>query len=137
MIQGQIVWFEIPVKDLDRSMFFYSEVLAIKIQKVKFLEQEYGILNKDKDTIKGVLIERKDHNPKTEIILFFYVVDILESLREVVRLGGQIVIGKTMLKQKTKDGQILITSNLIDGELGYYAEFIDCEGNRICLYSNS
>ena len=65
------------------------------------------------------------------------MVDILESIREVEKCGGQVTMRKTMLKKKTKDGQIIITSNLIDGELGYYAEFVDCEGNRICLYSNS
>ncbi len=137
MEQGQIVWFEIPVKDLDRAILFYSAVLSIKIQKNKFLDTEYGIFNKDKSPIGGALVSKENHKPSSEMVLFFYVVSISESLKDVVKFGGQIIIEKTLLKQKNAEGYLTINSNLIDGNIGYYAEFLDCEGNRICLYSNS
>lgn len=137
MINGQIVWFEIPVIDLDRATKFYSEVLGVKIERRTFLETENGILNFDKDAIKGVLVVKEDHKPGQGIVLFFFVVDLLESLEKVTELGGKILVNKTLLKQKTASGSLTINSNLIDNNLGYYAEFIDCEGNRICLYSNS
>lgn len=100
MIQGQIVWFEIPVKNLDRAIVFYSEVLCIKIEKNKFLEQEYGVFNIDKSAIRGVLVAKEKHNPGTGIILFFYVVDLLDSLKSVVKFGGQVIVEKTLIKQK-------------------------------------
>lgn len=55
MMNGQIVWFEIPVKELDRSILFYKEVLSVSIEKNKFLEEEYGIFNKVKDNVRGAL----------------------------------------------------------------------------------
>jgi predicted enzyme related to lactoylglutathione lyase len=138
MIQGQITWFEIPVENLDRAILFYSEVLAIKIEKNKFLAQEYGIFNKDTgDTVKGALVKKTDYHPGAGIILFFYVIDLLESLKKVERFGGKVLVEKTLLKQQTAEGFLSIKQNLIDGNIGYIAEFLDCEGNRICLYSNS
>ena len=137
MIQGQIVWFEIPVENLDKAILFYAEVLSIKIERIKFLDQEYGVFNKNKDTIKGVLVAKKAENRGAGIVLFFYVIDISESLKSVVELGGKIVVGKTLITKKSSEGHSTISNNLIDGNVGYYSEFLDCDGNRICLYSNS
>lgn len=137
MIQGQIIWFEIPVKNLDRAIVFYSEVLFIKIEKIKFLEQEYGVFNIDKSAIRGAIVAKENHNPGTGIILFFYVVDLIDSLKSVVKFGGRVVVEKTLIKQKNTEGYLTINNNLIDGNIGYYAEFIDREGNLACLYSNS
>jgi uncharacterized protein len=137
MVQGQITWFEIPVEDLDRAIAFYSEVLRIKIEKNTFLKNEYGIFNKEINTIKGALVKKKNHQPGVGIVLFFYVVDLLDSLRKVAQFGGKVLVEKTLLKQETAEGFLAIKQNLIDGNIGYYAEFYDSEGNRICLYSNS
>jgi predicted enzyme related to lactoylglutathione lyase len=136
MTNGKIVWFEIPVNHLERSIQFYSKVLSVKIEKNKFLDEEHGVFN-IQDSVRGVLVERKDHNFCPGIVLFFYVIDISESIREVERNGGQIIRGKTLIKQRNQFGQVTINDNLIDGNLGYYAEILDCDGNRISLYSNS
>ena len=137
MIQGQITWFEIPVENLDRAILFYSVVLFIKIDKKNFLNQEYGIFNKEINTIKGALVKKENHQPGTGIILFFYVVDLIDSLKKVEQFGGKILIQKTRLKQQSVEGFLSIKQNMIDGNIGYYAEFMDSEGNKICLYSNS
>ena len=137
MVQGQIIWFEIPVEDLDRAITFYTNVLVIKIEKNKFLNQEYGVFNRDINTIKGALVKKENHQAGTGIVLFFYVIDLSESLKNVEQYGGKVLIEKTLLKQQTEDGFLAIKQNLIDDNIGYYAEFIDCEGNKICLYSNS
>lgn len=108
MIQGQIVWFEIPVRNLDRAMLFYSEVLSVKIEKSKFIDLEYGVFNKEEKTIKGVLVVKENKNPSEGIVLFFYVIDMSNSLRNVVKLGGKIVVEKTLIKQKTKRAILLL-----------------------------
>jgi predicted enzyme related to lactoylglutathione lyase len=137
MLQGQISWFEIPVEDLDRAITFYTNVLVIKIEKNKFLKQEYGVFNRDINTIKGALVKKENHQAGSGIVLFFYVIDLSESLKNVEQFGGKVLIEKTLLKQQTEEGFLAIKQNLIDNNIGYYAEFIDCEGNKICLYSNS
>lgn len=137
MIEGQIVWFEIPVIDLDRSIQFYTEVLEVNIEKIKFLDAELGMFNKGNDAIKGVLAIKENHQPGVGIVLFFYVLNLSDSLEKAEEFGGKIISEKTLLKQKTTSGHLSINSNLIDGKIGYCAELLDCEGNRICLYSNS
>lgn len=137
MIQGQIMWFEIPVLNLDKAIQFYSEVLAINIEKIKFLDAELGVFNKDKETTKGVLAVKENHSPGSGIVLFFYVHNLSESLTKVEEFGGKIITEKTLLKQKTTEGYLSINTNLIDGKVGYFAEFLDCEGNRICLYGHN
>lgn len=139
MIQGQVVWYEIPVMNLERAMLFYRNVLSVKIETNKFLEQEYAVLNIDKSTTKGVLVKKENVIPQVGIVIFFYVIDMSESLKSVVEFGGQIVTEKTLIKKKTADGNYSIGSNLIDdnGNTGYFSELIDCEGNKVSLYSNS
>ena len=98
MVQGQITWFEIPVEDLDRAITFYTNVLVIKIEKNKFLKQEYGVFNRDINTIKGALVKKENHQAGTGIVLFFYVIDLSESLKNVEQYGGKVLIEKTLLE---------------------------------------
>ncbi len=137
MTHGQVVWFEIPVTNLDRAIDFYSKVLDTRIDKVTIVNQDLGIINKDSDVVRGALIVKENHQPGIGSVLYFYVADLYQSLKTAEGLGATILLGKTLLKQKTNSGHLTINANLIDGRIGYISELIDCEGNRICLYSNS
>lgn len=137
MDRGQIVWFEIPVENLDRAIEFYSSALMIKVKKIMMLDQEQGYLDKGNGTASGVLIQKPDHKPGQGCILFFYVVDISEILENVIEYNGVVVTNKTLLKQKNDSGNVVIANNFIDQNVGYFAEIKDSEGNRIGLYSNS
>lgn len=137
MDQGQMVWFEVPVKDLDRAIDFYSNVLLIKVKRILMLDQEQGYLDKGDGTPGGVLIKKGDHQPGQGPVLFFYVIGISEILKNVTEYNGVIITEKTLLKQKNSEGNFVITNNLIDQKVGYFAEILDSEGNRIGLYSNS
>jgi predicted enzyme related to lactoylglutathione lyase len=137
MEKGQVVWFEIPVTDLDRAINFYSNVLFVKVEKIKFLDAEQGFFDMNKNAIKGALTLKENVAANSGIVLFFYVIAISDSLRNVLKYGGQIIKEKTLIKQKNKEGYLTINNNMIDGNVGYYAEIIDSEGNQISLYSNS
>jgi predicted enzyme related to lactoylglutathione lyase len=134
---GQIIWFEIPVKDLDRAIDFYSNILLIKVKRIKLLDEEQGYLDKGDGSVSGVLIKKDIYRPGQGCVLYFYVVDITELLRNVAEYKGTVITNKTLLKQKNESGNIVIASNFIDQNIGYYAEILDSEGNRIGLYSNS
>lgn len=137
MNRGQLVWFEIPVSDFERAVEFYSNVLLFKVERRMLLDQELGHLDKGDGTVGGVLIKKENYLPGQGCVLFFYVVDISEILRNVTEYNGTIITDKTLLKQKNNSGNVIITNNLIDQNVGYYAEVLDSEGNRISLYSNS
>src|SRR3989344_3589683 len=129
MNQGQMVWFEVPVKDLDRAIDFYSTVLLIKVKRILMLDQEQGYLDKGDGTPGGVLIKKENYQGGQGPVLFFYVIDISEILKNVAEYNGVIITEKTLLKQKNSSGNFVITNNLIDQNVGYYAEIIDSEGN--------
>ncbi|MDQ3048595.1 MAG: VOC family protein [Bacteroidota bacterium] len=137
MEQGQIAWFEIPVGDLDRAINFYTSILRIKVKRIKLLDQEQGFFDNGKGSINGVLVERENYKASPGCKLFFYVIDISEILHNISEGNGKLIVNKTLLKQKTTSGSVVIANNLIDQNVGYYAEIEDSEGNRIGLYSNS
>jgi predicted enzyme related to lactoylglutathione lyase len=135
MKHANIVWFEIPVKSLDRSITFYSQLLGITINRVKLYQTEYGIFNKDKTKISGSLKVDESKVGKG-VNLFFFVNVLSDALDIAIACGGKIVLEKTLLKQVDGHGKTVLAHNLIDDQVGYYAEILDSEGNQISLYSH-
>ena len=68
---------------------------------------------------------------------FFYAISMADALSQVMNCEGQIIKGKTLIKQKNETGDVMINNNLIDNNIGYFAEILDSEGNKLCIYSNS
>ena len=136
MKHANIIWFEIPVTNLDRAMKFYSAILKIPIEKQMLLDKEFGIMRKEDCGIGGVLAQKENFTPGTGAVLFFYVNVLSDALEVVTGNGGKILKPKTLIKQMDQDGNRTIAQNLIDNRVGYYAELLDSEGNIISLYSN-
>lgn len=136
MKHANIIWFEIPVVDLNRAIKFYSSVFNMLIEKQIILDREFGVIKKEHCGIGGVLVKKEGNVPGQGVVLFFYVNVLSDSLETAVRAGGKIIQPKTLIKQTDKDGNRTISQNLIDNKVGYYAEIADSEGNIISLYSN-
>ena len=135
MKHANIIWFEIPVKNLDRAITFYSELLEIKITKHKLYQTEYGIFNKDHTAIGGVLKVAPEIVGKG-VSIFFYVTVLSDAVETAIACGGTVVTKKTILKQVDGNGKTVLAHNLIDNQVGYFAEILDSEGNQISLYSH-
>ncbi|MGZ4049632.1 MAG: VOC family protein [Bacteroidia bacterium] len=137
MKSRQLCWFEIPVIFIDRAIKFYSTILSVKIEKKLLLDSYHGIFDKNTHLIGGSLVEKKNYSPGKGTILFFCVTDLTDTLHKTIELGGKIIIPKTLIKQTNGKGDIIVANNLIDENIGYYAEITDSEGNHIGLYANS
>jgi predicted enzyme related to lactoylglutathione lyase len=137
MEQGQLIWFEIPVLNLNRAIHFYTKVFGLKITSAVLLDTEYGLIEKIKNSVSGVLVKKENHIPGNGIIFFFYAISMADALSQVMNCEGQIIKGKTLIKQKNETGDVMINNNLIDNNIGYFAEILDSEGNKLCIYSNS
>jgi predicted enzyme related to lactoylglutathione lyase len=135
MKHANIVWFEIPVKNLDRAITFYAQLLKITITKHTLYQTIYGIFDKDNTAISGALKVNPDMVGKG-VTIFFFVNVLSDALDTAVACGGKIVLEKTLLKQVDKHGKTMLAHNLIDNQVGYYAEILDSEGNQIALYSH-
>jgi predicted enzyme related to lactoylglutathione lyase len=133
----QICWFEIPVTEIDRAIEFYSSILSVKIEKRIMNDKFYGFFDKQTHLIGGCLAPKENYSPGNGTLMFFYVIDLSQVLINTVALNGKIVSPKTLLKQTNSSGNTIISNNLIDENIGYFAEIVDSEGNHIGLYSHS
>lgn len=136
MKHGSLVWFEIPVADLDRAMRFYMGVLGCGIEKFSPMGQAYGLLRREETGVGGVLMPKENFAPGGGPVLFFFVNVLSDALETAERLGGKIITPKTLLRQTDAEGKRTIAQNLIDNKVGYFAQLLDSEGNMIALYSN-
>ena len=109
----KIEWIEIPAPDLEKAKEFYSEIFGWEISEYS---SEYLIFKAG--NINGGL--NKNKKPCSDGIGFsITVADINETLKNIVKLGGEIV------KEKY---------NLGNG-LGFCACFKDPNGNVLELWS--
>lgn len=113
------VWFDIPVKELDRSVQFYSEVLGMSVQKQTFNDVEFAVLE-HKDGNGGCLIPRGEEVTSDGGILVYFNVQgrIQDALAKTTANGGEIVLPVHPI-----------------GPHGFRAIVLDSEGNRIALHS--
>ncbi len=137
MKSRQVCWFEIPVQNLDRAIAFYSSILTVKIEKKLLLDKSYGIFDKNTHLISGCLVAKENYSPGNGTVIFFCVTDLSHALSKTTSNNGSIVTPKTLIKQINNAGDVMVSKNLIDENIGYFAEIIDSEGNHIGLYSNS
>ena len=115
---NQILWFDLPVTDLNRAIIFYSKVLDAEIT------EEFpgvAIISHEGDEVSGCLFASDEHQPSKEGPLLYFNVDgRLESAVDAAEKNG---------------AQIEKPAREI-GPFGRRAIIIDCEGNRIALHSN-
>ncbi len=118
-----VTWFEIPVTDMNRAKTFYEKVFDIQIGLHKMEGIEMGWFpNKNESGIAtGSLINAGEHyKPSNDgVLVYFYCDDVENEISRVEAAGGNVVSGKTQISEDN----------------GYYAYFIDSEGNRIALHS--
>lgn len=117
-----VVYFEIPVRDIDRASKFYQSVFGFIFEKEIIDNNEMALFPfVEEDTgISGALAKGKIYKPtKDGVVIYFRTRSIDEILIRVIENGGKILYPKTS-----------------NGELGFVAEFEDIEGNRIALHQS-
>ena len=116
-----VVYFEIPVIDIDRATKFYSTVFNFKFDTTIIDNNKMALFpfTEEKSDISGALAKGEIYKPtKDGVLIYFNTVNIDETLRLANANGGQILYPKT------------------DNGIGLVAEFEDTEGNRIALYQS-
>ncbi|HMQ05683.1 MAG TPA: VOC family protein [Saprospiraceae bacterium] len=116
-----INWFEIPANDLDRAVNFYERVLNTEIQRVELFGTKMGMLSSDGDNVSGAIVKGEDYKPSTSGTLIYLNAgnDLQIALSKVEENGGKILLPKTQ----------------ISPEMGYFALFLDTEGNKLAFHS--
>lgn len=115
-----ITWVEIPATNMERAIDFYNDLLGLDLKVLDFGEEKMACFPND----EGAISLAPGFKPsKNGVLVSLNMEDDLDgAIRTVEEKGG------SMKKQKTKieaDGR------------GFFAIFIDPEGNRMGLYGDS
>ncbi|HEX3798405.1 MAG TPA: VOC family protein [Verrucomicrobiae bacterium] len=117
---NQIVWCDIPVKNLDRSIQFYSAVLGSAVKKESMPGMTFGLLPHANDSVSGCLVETTEVKPSEHGPLIYLNCDgRLDAAIAAVEANG---------------GKVLKPKHPI-GPYGFRAVILDSEGNRLALHS--
>ncbi|MFH0734730.1 MAG: VOC family protein [bacterium] len=120
-MKNMINWFEIPAVDFERAKKFYETILDCKMDLFPMGEDLMACLPMEGNGISGAIVKGKDFTPSlTGVIIYLNGNDDLDIILNRVEPAG---------------GKVAIPKSLINAEIGYFARFIDTEGNMMALHS--
>jgi predicted enzyme related to lactoylglutathione lyase len=120
-MKSYISMFEIPATDISRAINFYQTILDIKIEKMDVEGMQMGILPYEGQMVTGVIIKADGYKPSADgVTIYLNGGDNLQViLNKVEKNGGKVITPKTA----HADGS------------GFFATFLDSEGNKMALNS--
>jgi len=116
-----ITWFEIPSQDLDRATRFYENVLGVQLMPDVMGPMKMSLFPADKGQPSGCVIHADGYRPSGDGTTVYLNLrdDLNKPLAKVEMAGGKVLQGKTALPE----------------DMGFYAQFLDSEGNRVGFFS--
>lgn len=113
--------FEIPATSLERAVKFYSTIFSVSIETMSFPEMKMGLFPYEGQSTVGIIIESEGYLPSSSGVTLYFNAgeDLQVVLSKVVENGGKILTSKTPHAD----------------ESGFFALFLDTEGNRLGLHS--
>ncbi len=122
-MKSYISMFEIPATDISRAINFYQALLDIKIEKMDVEGMQMGIFPYEGQMVTGVIIQADGYKPSADgVTMYLNAGENLQVvLDRVEKNGGQIILPKTAHAD----------------ESGYFAIFLDSEGNKMALNSSN
>jgi uncharacterized protein len=123
---NKVVHFEIPYDDKEKCREFYEKVFGWEF--VDMPEMDYLIartvevdekqMPKESGAINGGMYKRGEEGAKSPVIVID-VISVEAHIKKIEGAGGSVVMGKRKV-----------------GEMGYYAQVKDTEGNVVGIWEN-
>ena len=120
-MENLVSFFEIPASDFKRAVEFYSGILGVEINETEMFGTKMGFLPSDGENVSGAIVEGEDYKPSPDgVTVYLNSGENLQvALDKVEKSGGTVIVPKTQ----------------ISPQMGYFAMFIDTEGNKLALHS--
>ncbi|MFY9309168.1 MAG: VOC family protein [Bacteroidia bacterium] len=120
-MENLINWFEIPATNFTRAVGFYKGILNVEIKETEMFGTNIGFFPSNGRNVTGAIVQGNDYkSSKDGVILYLNGGEDLQViLNKVEKYNGKIIVPKTQ----------------ISPEMGYFAMFIDTEGNKLALHS--
>lgn len=114
-------WFEVPVSDFDRAKDFYTKITGGEMHVEEILDTKMAFFNMQGDGVGGAICCGGNYKPSTEgsLVSLNGGEDLSEPLSRVEPAGGKVILPKTK----------------ISDDFGYFALFLDTEGNKVAFHS--
>ena len=120
-MRNMAVWFEIPVKDMERARNFYGNVLSVDLPVQDMGEFTMAFFPMAGHTNSGALVNGEGYEPcdRGTVVYLNGGEDLNDALERVAPAGGEVVVSKTRITE----------------DYGYFALFRATEGNLVGLHS--
>jgi len=116
----RVVWFDLPVADLERASRFYAAVLGIEVSPAKAGNFTFAVLEHGPDGNGGCLIPNAKEVSAAGILVYMNVEGrIRDAVAQTQKHGGRVLKAIESI-----------------GAHGCRAIVLDSEGNRIALHSS-
>jgi len=120
-INNSLNWFEIPVTDFERARKFYSAIYDFDMPSTMMGANQMGFFLVEPKHIGGAIVKGIGYIPS--------------QTGPLIYLNGGTDLTSVLNRVPAAGGKIELTKTLITTALGYFAIFIDTEGNRVALHS--
>lgn len=119
-LKHYINWFEIPAYNFERAVSFYNQIYAIEMESTQINGYTMAFFPANKG-IGGAVVAGEGCTPNTTGPLLY--------------LNGGKDLNVVLSRIEAAGGRIIMDKSLIDEAVGYFALFMDTEGNRLALHS--
>ena len=113
--------FEIPATDMSRAVQFYQTILDVDIEQIEMPEMEIGVLPYEGQMVTGVIMKGEGFKPSADGVTIY--------------LNGGDNLQVILDRVQASNGKIMIPKTPHADEIGFFAIFLDSEGNKIGLHS--
>jgi uncharacterized protein len=114
---------EIPTIDFSRAVKFYQAILDISIEEIDMQGTQMGVFPSDGEVVSVVLIKSEEYKPTVDgTIVYLNAGDDLQTVLDKIKPNG---------------GKVALPKTEISAEIGFFAMFIDTEGNKLGLHSKN
>ncbi len=120
-MKNWINWFEIPATDFERAVGFYGTILGIEFENVAMMGTQMALF--PTEGAGGAIVKGDDHVPSTN--------------GSTVYLNGGDNLDIPLGKIEGAGGKVLVPKTHIGEGMGYFAMFLDTEGNKVALHSTN
>jgi len=120
-LKNYVNWFEIPVLNLERAVEFYNRIYNIHMEMTEMNEYSMAFFPTN-NGIGGALVMGPGSIPS--------------ETGSLIYLNGGEDLQYILDKVEPANGRVILEKTKIDDDSGYFALFIDSEGNKLALHSN-
>lgn len=123
----RVTHFEVPANDVERAKKFYSDIFGWKLADAGIEGWDYTIIHtgptdeknmlKEAGVINGGMFKRKTNKDQQTFVIQVDSID--DRLEQVEKHGGRTIAPKSDV-----------------GDMGYYAQFVDTEGNLVGVWQD-